>query len=96
MSRPIDTKERHKQPERDRGCLTNHVGFILDYISELFHRDPRHIGAYGTLWEKWFDRQEGRWSARDRRSIDRTFSGMTKLIFPDGIKAINANRNCIE
>ena len=29
--------------------------------------------------------QEGQWSARDKRSIDRTFSGLTKLIFPDGV-----------
>jgi ATP-dependent Lon protease len=72
-------------PQLKPEMLTNHVGFVLDYISELFHRDLRHIGHYGTLWERWFDRQEGQWSARDKRSIDRTFSGMTKLIFPDGV-----------
>lgn len=64
--------------------LTTHVGFILDYISELFHRHLRHAGNFGALWEEWFDRPDGQWSERDRRSIVRTFSGLAKLIFPSG------------
>jgi ATP-dependent Lon protease len=64
--------------------ITRHVGFILDYTSELFHRELRRIGHYGSLWERWFDAPPGEWSARDRRSINRTFSGLTKLIFPSG------------
>ena len=64
--------------------LTSHVGFILDYIAELFHRELRHAGNYGNLWEQWFSRPEGEWSERDRRSIVRTFSGLAKLIFPSG------------
>jgi ATP-dependent Lon protease len=65
--------------------FTPHVGFILDYASELFHRELRQIGSYGTLWEQWFEAPGSWWSVRDRRSINRTFSGLTKLIFPDGI-----------
>ena len=64
--------------------ITRHVGFILDYTSELFHRELRRIGHYGALWEQWFDAPPGEWSARDRRSINRSFSGLTKLIFPSG------------
>lgn len=64
--------------------LTSHVGFILDYISELFHRRLRNAGNYGTLYSRWFQRPEGEWSERDRRSIERTFSGLAKLIFPAG------------
>ena len=64
--------------------LTGHVGFILDYTSELFHRDLRRIAHYGTLWEQWFEATPGQWSARDQRSVSRTFSGLTKLIFPSG------------
>jgi hypothetical protein len=64
--------------------LTPHVGFILDYIVELCHRELRHAGSYGTLWEQWFARPEGEWSERDRRSIVRTFSGLAMLIFPTG------------
>lgn len=74
-----------EMPKLTPEMFTPHVGFILDYISELFHRDLRNIGHYGTLWERWFDRPEGQWSARDKRSIDRSFSGLTKLIFPDGV-----------
>ena len=48
------------------------------------HRELRHIGNYGTLYNQWFQRPEGEWSERDRRSIERTFSGLAKLIFPDG------------
>jgi ATP-dependent Lon protease len=64
--------------------ITSHVGFILDYTSELFHRELRRIGHYGSLWEQWFESSPGEWSARDRRSINKTFSGLTKLIFPAG------------
>ncbi|MDQ2888129.1 MAG: ATP-dependent Lon protease, partial [Chloroflexota bacterium] len=65
--------------------FTSHVGFILDYTSELFHRELRRIGNYGMLWERWFEAPLGQWSARDMRSINRTFSGLTKLIFPSGV-----------
>ncbi|MCC6629591.1 MAG: BREX system Lon protease-like protein BrxL [Chloroflexi bacterium] len=71
-------------PKLTRQHLTEHVGFILDYTSELFHRDLRRIGHYGSLWERWFEAPPGQWSARDLRSINRTFSGLTKLIFPAG------------
>ena len=64
--------------------ITSHVGFILDYTSELFHRELRRIGHYGSLWEQWFESSPGEWSARDRRSINKTFSGLTKQIFPAG------------
>lgn len=71
-------------PKLTPDLLTDHVGFILDYISELFHREMRRIAKYGNLWEEWFDMPPREWSARDLRSINRTFSGLTKLIFPSG------------
>ena len=71
-------------PKLTPEMITGHVGFILDYTSELFHRDLRRIGHYGGLWERWFEATPGEWSARDKRSINRSFSGLTKLIFPDG------------
>jgi TIGR02688 family protein len=72
-------------PKLTPDMFTEHVGFILDYTSELFHRELRRIGNYGTLWEQWFDAPTSQWSARDMRSINRTFSGLTKLIFPAGV-----------
>jgi ATP-dependent Lon protease len=73
-----------EMPKLTPEVITNHVGFILDYTSELFHRELRRIGHYGSLWEEWFAAPTDEWSARDRRSINRTFSGFTKLIFPAG------------
>lgn len=72
-------------PKLTPDMFTPHVGFILDYTSEIFHRELRRIGSYGTLWERWFEAPLGQWSARDMRSINRTFSGLTKLIFPSGV-----------
>jgi ATP-dependent Lon protease len=72
-------------PKLTPDMFTAHVGFILDYTSELFHRELRRITNYGTLWEHWFEAPLGVWSARDLRSINRTFSGLTKLIFPSGV-----------
>lgn len=71
-------------PKLTPELLTSHVGFILDYTSELFHRELRRIGSYGNLWERWFEALAGQWSTRDMRSVNRTFSGLTKLIFPTG------------
>lgn len=65
--------------------FTKHVGFILDYTSELFHDELRRITSFATLWEQWFEASPNEWSARDMRSINHTFSGLTKLIFPSGI-----------
>lgn len=64
--------------------FTKHVGFILDYTSELFHDELRRITSYAMLWERWFEAPADEWSVRDMRSINRTFSGLTKLIFPSG------------
>ncbi len=72
-------------PKLTPDLLTPHVGFILDYTSEMFHRELRRISTYGTLWERWFEAARNEWSARDLRSVVRTFSGLTKLIFPDGV-----------
>jgi ATP-dependent Lon protease len=71
-------------PKLTPEMLTRHTGFMLDYVSELFHRELRRVGNYGTLWQEWFEAPEGEWSARDMRSINRTFSGLTKLVFPSG------------
>ena len=60
---------------------------ILEAYSDAFDREDelRRISSYGNLWEKWFESPLGEWSARDLRSINRTFSGLTKLIFPAGV-----------
>ncbi len=74
-----------EMPKLTPEMLTSHVGFILDYTGELFHRELRRIGHYGALWEQWFEATPGEWSARDLRSVNRTFSGLTKLLHPSGV-----------
>jgi ATP-dependent Lon protease len=72
-------------PKLSPEMITEHVGFILDYISELFHQELRRVANFATLWEQWFEKASGNeWSIRDQNAINRTFSGLTKLIFPDG------------
>lgn len=83
-------------PKLTPDMLTPHVGFILDYTSELFHRELRRINNYGTLWERWFEAPLGQWSTRDQRSINRTFSGLTKLIFPTGVMEKEDARTLLE
>ncbi len=61
------------------------MGFILDYTSELYHRELRRISHYGSLWEKWLVAQPVQWSTRDHQGVSRTFSGLTKLVFPSGV-----------
>ncbi|HYU75007.1 MAG TPA: BREX system Lon protease-like protein BrxL [Ktedonobacteraceae bacterium] len=72
-------------PKLTPDMFTPHVGFILDYTSEIFHRELRRISSYASLWDQWFVYPVDEWSARDLRSINRTFSGLTKLIFPSGV-----------
>jgi predicted ATP-dependent Lon-type protease len=51
-------------PKLTPDLLTRHVGFILDYTSEIFHRELRRIGGYSVLWEQWFEAPRAEWSAR--------------------------------
>jgi ATP-dependent Lon protease len=74
-----------EMPKLTPEMLTSHVGFILDYTGELFHRELRRIGHYGALWEQWFEPSPGEWSARDLRSVNRSFSGFAKLLHPSGV-----------
>ncbi len=83
-------------PKLTPDMFTPHVGFILDYTSEIFHRELRRINNYGVLWERWFEAPLGQWSARDLRSVNRTFSGLTKLIFPSGIMEKEDARTLLE
>ncbi len=62
--------------------LTQHLGFIADYIAEIFHNGLRPLNftdAYGQYFA--FGNHVGQ---RDRKSSVRTISGLMKLIHPDG------------
>jgi ATP-dependent Lon protease len=62
--------------------FTRHLGFIADYIAEIFHNGLRVLN-YTDTYDKYFafGNHVGQ---RDRKSAVRTISGLMKLIHPDG------------
>jgi hypothetical protein len=62
--------------------FTSHLGFIADYIAEIFHNELRPVN-YTDAYERYysFGPQLGH---RDRKAVMRTVSGLIKLIHPDG------------
>jgi ATP-dependent Lon protease len=56
-------------------------GFIVDYLSEILRelRKEDHINAYSKFFEL-----SNTITTRDKTSIEKTFSGLVKVIFPDG------------
>ncbi len=62
--------------------FTSHLGFIADYIAEIFHNELRPVN-YTDAYERYFSfgPQLGH---RDRKAVMRTASGLIKLIHPDG------------
>jgi ATP-dependent Lon protease len=62
--------------------FTTHLGFVADYLAEIFHNELRSLNytdAYDTFFA--FGSHVGQ---RDRRSAVRTVSALVKLIHPDG------------
>ena len=62
--------------------FTQHLGFIADYIAEIFHNGLRNLN-FTDAYDKYFafGNHVGQ---RDRKSAVRTISGFVKLIHPDG------------
>jgi ATP-dependent Lon protease len=65
------------QPE----YFTNHLGFIVDYVAEIF-RELRKRN-YTDAYEHHF-RLGNHVEERDRKAIVKTVSGLLKLLHPDG------------
>ena len=62
--------------------FTTHLGFVADYLAEIFHNELRQLNytdAYETFFG--FGNHVGQ---RDRKGAVRTISGLMKLIHPDG------------
>src|SRR5690606_2842558 len=59
-----------------------HLGFIADYVAELFHNVLRPLN-YTDAYDAWFafGPHVGQ---RDRKAAVRTASGLLKLLHPDG------------
>ncbi|HPZ06909.1 MAG TPA: protease Lon-related BREX system protein BrxL [Candidatus Eremiobacteraeota bacterium] len=62
--------------------FTSHLGFIADFIAEIFHNNLRALN-FTDSYEKYysFGNHVGQ---RDRKAAARTISGLMKLIHPDG------------
>jgi len=63
--------------------LTYHMGFVADYIAEMFHNNFRPMNFTDAYDEYFaFGNHVGQ---RDRRAAMKTVSGLVKLIHPDGV-----------
>lgn len=62
--------------------LTSHLGFIADYLAEIFHNELRPLN-YTDAYDAYFA-FGSHVGQRDRRAAVRTVSGLLKLIHPDG------------
>jgi ATP-dependent Lon protease len=62
--------------------FTRHLGFIADYIAEIFHNQLRPLN-YTDAYAKHFVFGPNL-GHRDRKAVMRTVSGLIKLIHPDG------------
>ncbi|MGE0827267.1 MAG: protease Lon-related BREX system protein BrxL [Candidatus Binatia bacterium] len=69
-------------PKMQPDYFTTHMGFIADYIAEIFHSELRRRN-YTDAYDRFFS-LGSHVEERDRRAIVRTTSGLLKLIHPDG------------
>ena len=63
--------------------FTSHLGFISDYLAEIFHNELRKRN-FTDLYDRHFS-LGSHIEERDRKAIAKTTSGMIKLIHPDGV-----------
>ena len=61
--------------------FTSGYGFVVDYLAEILH-NLRNVD-YGSAFEKYF-KLSSSLSTRDKDGVRKTFSGLMKLIYPDG------------
>jgi len=69
-------------PKMQTDYFTEHLGFISDYIAEIFHNELRRRN-YTDLYDHYFS-LGSHIEERDRKAIAKTTSGLIKLIHPDG------------
>jgi len=71
-----------EMPKLTPNLFTSHLGFIADYIAEIFHNELRPLN-FTDAHEKLFSFGPNL-GHRDRKAVMRTVSGLIKLIHPDG------------
>ena len=67
-------------PKLKNELITNNYGLISDCLSEYCHELRRY--DFGDMIEQYFT-LNGSFNKRDDIAVRKTFSGLTKLIFPD-------------
>jgi ATP-dependent Lon protease len=70
-----------EMPKMQPGYFTQHLGFIADYLAEIF-RELRKRN-YTDVYERQF-RLGAHVEERDRKAVVKTVSGLLKLLHPDG------------
>lgn len=70
-----------EMPKTGSEFLTNHFGFISDYLAEAFHYMFKHMNVYEEVNRrtKFADTVEG----RDERGIKKTLCAFLKILHPD-------------
>ena len=68
-------------PKMRGDLLTAHYGLITDCLAELCREMRRR--DYTHLFDRWF-RLNGDFNTRDEIGVRKTFSGLAKLLFPEG------------
>ncbi|TKY91733.1 MAG: protease Lon-related BREX system protein BrxL [Candidatus Methanomarinus sp.] len=61
--------------------FTTHYGFIVDYLSEIFREMKKY--NYINVIDNYFS-LGNKMSTRDSRAINKTVSGLVKILHPDG------------
>jgi tRNA A-37 threonylcarbamoyl transferase component Bud32 len=71
-----------EMPKLAPPLFTSHLGFIADYIAEIFHNELRPLN-FTDAYERHFSFGKSL-GHRDRKAVMRTVSGLIKLVHPDG------------
>jgi ATP-dependent Lon protease len=61
--------------------FTDSYGFIVDYVAEVLREMRKE--DYSHLYRDYFSLSE-ELTTRDRTAVDKTFSGLVKIIYPNG------------
>ena len=69
-------------PKLKPESFTRHLGFIADYIAEIFHNQLRPLN-FTDSYDRYFS-FGNHVGQRDRKAAVRTISALVKLIHPDG------------
>jgi len=71
-----------EMPKMQPDYFTSHMGFISDYLAEIFHSELRKRNFTDSF--DWFFSLGSHVEERDRKAIAKTVSGFIKLLHPDG------------